>query len=288
MNFKSSTCFVDFAITLRWYDEALIGVQGSFGRTPEEYKTLWSPKVEINNEAGIESQWDPDTSWNLKDYDTGEIKFSQRYKGHVMFPSADLSNFPFDVHVLDIILGPRWLKSTTVMLVPEIPSKLFNRAAQHNCTSPDGFSLSGPPALTFNTNERSFSNFRVSLILKRSSFYFLAKVIFINMMISLLGFSAFLSPVHDAMLERVNTIIGVFWSSLTFIFFCDKRLPDLTYLTRMDGMLLRSFTTIVFIAGVESVVVSRLDPALATKIDSACFIIFPIALILMHVWLMHI
>ena len=79
----AGTAFIDFALYLRWFDSSLIHApRERFGRTVAEYETLWSPKVEINNGVELTEMWDGDTSWNLKSYETGEMKYSQCYGHH--------------------------------------------------------------------------------------------------------------------------------------------------------------------------------------------------------------
>uniref|UniRef100_A0A0G4I8B0 Neurotransmitter-gated ion-channel ligand-binding domain-containing protein n=1 Tax=Chromera velia CCMP2878 TaxID=1169474 RepID=A0A0G4I8B0_9ALVE len=116
INELDSTMEVDFALFLRWFDPSLIGMSKTdFTRTAQEYEVLWNPQVEINNSSGLKEMWDADTAWNFKDPTTGEVKYSQRYKGTVGCP-IELSMFPLDSQILKINIGPKYLQSNKVIL----------------------------------------------------------------------------------------------------------------------------------------------------------------------------
>lgn len=111
----AGTAFLDFAVYLRWFDPSLSRIpKAKFSRTVREYESLWSPKVEINNSVDMKEMWDGDTSWNLKNHETGEIKYSQRYCGTIANP-MDLRLFPFDADLVDIVFGPRFYKAGKVV-----------------------------------------------------------------------------------------------------------------------------------------------------------------------------
>ena len=110
-----NTATLDLGVFLRWHDTSLVGTQTTFGRTASEYEALWSPLLEVNNGEGMEEVWDADTSWNLKSYETGEVKYAQRYRGAVKLSSRrDLRAFPFDSESVKVYLGPKFLKSSKV------------------------------------------------------------------------------------------------------------------------------------------------------------------------------
>lgn len=97
---------VDFYLYLRWRDPAMVG-QGrgtGFHRTAEQYEELWNPEVEINNGHNMEELLEPDASWNFKSAETGEMKFTQRYRGEVNLV-MNVKDFPFDATLLPIDIG---------------------------------------------------------------------------------------------------------------------------------------------------------------------------------------
>ena len=119
----AGTAFIDFGLYLRWFDPSLINISKKhFGRTVREYESLWSPKVGINNAVEMKELWDGDTSWNLKSYETGEMKYSQRYSGTIA-NQMDLRLFLFDADLVEIKFGPRVYKAGKVVFEhdPEFP-----------------------------------------------------------------------------------------------------------------------------------------------------------------------
>jgi hypothetical protein len=84
---SNSNVSMEVCVYLRWFDPGIIDIHESAGfkRTVAEYEQLWAPKIEINGAESVETLWDGNTSWNLKDYKTGEVNFPKN--------TASLQNF---------------------------------------------------------------------------------------------------------------------------------------------------------------------------------------------------
>jgi hypothetical protein len=109
LNSIDSTVDVDFYLYARWYDPSMkesnqLTAQAPFGRTADEYEQLWNPCLEINNGQDMVQLLSPDHAWNLKDKETGMMKYTQHFRGELDI-ELDVAHFPFDTSMIPINIG---------------------------------------------------------------------------------------------------------------------------------------------------------------------------------------
>ena len=256
---------LSLGVFLRWNDPSLVGTQSTFGRTAAEYEALWSPMLEINNGEDMDEAWDADTSWNLKSYETGEVKYAQRYRGDVKLSSRrDLRAFPFDSESVKVYLGPKFLKcgkvrrevwermylfikgggrqvadtDTTLQLVFALePSSSGGFSPPSEGCSLPGFSLSASScALRLTSGSSGHSNVVLYLPVSRLWQPYARKILMVNFLLVAFSWTAFLAPPAD-LLDRVNVTITLALASVTFLYVVDDSLPKVSYLTgeTMEG-----------------------------------------------------
>ena len=282
---------LDFAVYLRWFDQSCINVsRETFGRTAEEYEQLWHPRVEINNDQGLSEIWDPDTSWNLKDYETGEVKYSQRYRGPVS-NSMDLRNFPFDSDVLTIHLGPKFYKEDKLIFESDPDHKVEETSVSHAL---EEWTVSTPVSVDFITGKFGHRNVDLNIIVHRNSGYYIWKVLLINLLAGMFSWTVFLTPASE-FIDRINSTLTLFLAEVAFLFVIADKLPQVSYLTVMDRIVLGSFV-LLFATAIESVLAYTFisdgkffssaggpDYVKAEEVDKYAFFLFPLAFFLLHV-----
>jgi hypothetical protein len=261
----------------------MVGIQRGdprFRRTAEEYETLWHPMIEINNGIGLEPQLNADLSWNFKDAATGLMSFTQRYRGDVVC-DAHLASFPFDSFDVGILIGPKLYKSDKVRLVRS-DTKDPNHNIILKTSLPEWSLVPGRPALHELETALKYSNLRFSFALERLYGYYLWKVVFIQLMLSMLSWTVPFMGVH-AFSERLNTMLTLFLSSVAFLYVVNDKIPMVPYLTILDKITLSSFF-LLFLMAVESFLVFIIsspehidDEALAKSVDRFACVLFPVA-----------
>lgn len=272
---------LDFNLYLRWFDPALIGaVKPGFTRTVAEYETLWSPKIEINNGVDLTEMWDGDVSWNLKDTETGEMKYSQRYKGTIG-NKMNLHYFPFDIHQLNVVTGPKFMDSTRISLKLEPGVNSTKTAISHSLEEWKVHAVRGVEKLGSKSvaTENHFSNCELSIVTVRKSGFYLWKVLLIQLLVAAWSWTVFYMP-PDNMSDRMSTLLTLFLAGVAFLFVVNDKLPRIPYLTIMDQVIIFSFIMLFFAAG-ETFVVFLIsqnfgDPDSAHLVDFAARIAFPV------------
>jgi hypothetical protein len=282
---------VDFAVYLRWFDPSLIHVtKADFGRTGEEYEQLWHPKLEVNNDQGLQEMWDTDTSWNLKDYETGEIKYSQRYRG-VIGNRIDLKNFPFDSDVLTFKFGPKFYKEEKLVFEHDPDFSADDTSVGHLL---DEWTVALPVTVDFMKGKFGHRNIALNLIVHRNSGYYLWKVLLINLITGMFSWTVFLVPVIDIS-DRINSTLTLFLAEVAFLFVIADKLPQVSYLTVMDKIILSSFV-LLFLTALESCIAysfvaegkffsssSGPNAEIAEKFDEWSICLFPLAFFGLHI-----
>mmetsp|Transcript_17245 Transcript_17245/g.34577 ORF Transcript_17245/g.34577 Transcript_17245/m.34577 type:complete len:396 (-) Transcript_17245:91-1278(-) len=285
------TVKVDFAIYLRWFDQSCIKVQKKdFGRTAAEYEQLWHPGVEVNNNQGLTEVWDADTSWNLKDYETGEVKYSQRYRG-LISNEMDLRNFPFDSDVIGIAMGPKFYKEDKVIFEHDPDFRCCDTAVSSRL---EDWSVATPVTVDFKTGKFGHRNVVLNMVVHRKSGYYLWKVLLINLLAGMFSWYVFLMPASDIS-DRINTTLTLFLAEVAFLFVIADKLPQVSYLTVMDRIILGSFV-LLFLTAFETMIAYSFvaenkffssktgpDNTKAEAVDMFSAIAFPISFVALHV-----
>ena len=245
---------------------------------------------QINNDLGLEKVWDADTSWNLKDYSTGEIKHSQRYRG-LISNNMDLRNFPFDSDVIVVSLGPKFYKEDKVVFKHELEFKIEDTAVH---SALEEWEVALPVSIDFKQGAFGHGNVLLNIIVHRNSGYYIWKVLLINLLAGMFSWSVFLIPASDIS-DRINSTLTLFLAEVAFLFVIADKLPKVSYLTVMDKIILGSFI-LLFSTAFESIIAysfvaenkffsSCLGPNndSAEMVDMVSAAFFPLAFLVLHV-----
>jgi Neurotransmitter-gated ion-channel ligand binding domain len=282
---QSKLVHIDFHVYLRWFDPAMIGIgHPEFGRTPAEYNALWNPRVEINKEVDLEPQWDDNTSWNFKDSETGEMKYSQRYRG-TLSNDMDLHNFPFDSDDIEITIGSELFSSAKLQFVAE-PN--FDHTKSGAKCSLVEWSMRNivyvSTSCVSNSVGKGFSHITASVSIARNYAFYMWKIVFINCLVAAWSWSVFwMDP--TVLPDRMSTTLTLFLASVAFMFVTNDKLPRVPYLTILDRIIL-VFFAFVFFTAVESFAVYYISNdryggsmELAEQIDLWSNLVFPVCLV---------
>lgn len=180
--------------------------------------------MEINNSLNLEPIWDADTSWNLKDYATGEVKYSQRYRGHIS-NVIDLRNFPFDSDVLIITLGPRFYKKEKLTFEHEPDCKAGETPVVIIMEDWDICGIA-KPYVDVTTGPNGHRNVSLSIVVHRKSGYYIWKVLLVNFLAGIFSWSVFIMPTED-IVDKINCTLTLYLSEEAFLFVIADKLSCL-------------------------------------------------------------
>jgi hypothetical protein len=288
----NGTVSVEITVYLRWFDEGLVHADEklNFRRTAEEYAQLWSPQLEVNDVCGVnvDEVWGPDTSWNLKSYETGEIKYSQRYRA-VIKNFHDLRKFPFDSDEVVISLGPQFMRSDKFVLESD-PD-----AQNASVLNAEGYPLLGewsldPKRANACAETGTHSRIVMRFHIYRNYQFYVYKVFMVNVLATTWSWSVFFEEPTN-MEARMNTTLTLFLASVAFLFVVNDKLPKIPYLTVMDQLMGLTFV-FLFCTGLESLGAYLLatdgrwfsygDAAAADTLDQLAVVAFPSVYIMLN------
>eukprot|EP00965_Chrysotila_dentata_P004181 134845-Pleurochrysis_carterae.AAC.1 len=245
-----STVEIDFAIYMRWYDPALIHAsKQQFRRTVHEYEQLWSPGLEVNNGVELREMWDGNTSWNLKDYETGEMKYSQRYFG-IVANQMDLRAFPFDADAIPITIGPKVKGAELPDPFLRAPN-LFHIRLEHDpehsirttkvaCKSLIDWEIDQEVGFQSSEGSAGHSNATFIITARRRYAYYMWKFMSINIGVCIYSWAIFLIP-PGSLQERLEMIVTIFLAEVAFGLVLSADLPRVPYLTVLDQIVVGTY-----------------------------------------------
>lgn len=203
----------------------------------------------------------------------------------------DLRNFPFDSDVIVVSLGPRFYKEDKVVFKHEPDFKIEDTAVHNNL---EEWEVASPVSIDFMQGAFGHGNVLLNIIVHRNSGYYIWKVLLINLLAGMFSWSVFLIPASD-FCDRINSTLTLFLAEVAFLFVIADKLPQVSYLTVMDRIILGSFV-LLFSTAFESVIAyafvaenkffsSSLGPNndKAELVDMVSAVIFPLAFLFLHV-----
>ena len=141
----------------------------------------------------------------MKDYSTGEIKYSQRYRG-LIGNSMDLRNFPFDSDVVSVNLGPKFYKEEKLIFEHDPDFKASETSVIYTM---EEWQITAPASVDFKTGKLGHRNVALNVIVHRNSGYYIWKVLLINLLAGMFSWSVFLLPAHEVA-DRFNITLTLF------------------------------------------------------------------------------
>jgi hypothetical protein len=257
----------------------------------KEYEQLWTPKLGINDSKSMEAVFDGDIAWNFTNSTTGEMKYSQRYRGQITV-DHDVSNFPFDNLVIEISCNSIF-PVEKVQLVFEPVVNGHRETVKHTLSEwmVDKHGYERVEEVQWNPIKR-MSKFIYAVFLRRRYRYYIYKVrafpttklfsfiqvFFINFGMLMWSWVVFwMSP--DEFSDRMNILLTIFLATVAFLFVISDSIPRVDYLTIMDISILLGFL-ILFLEGgavfLSYVVDKNKSSSVADDIDLISRFFFPI------------
>jgi hypothetical protein len=224
---------------------------------------------------------DPDTAWNFTNKDTGEMKYTQQYRGQLTV-EPNLTHFPFDSLIVDISIVPRFSGIDKIVLVPDekyVPVDVVHRMSDW-MVDKRGTAC----ARVFEPYPKvKRSNVVFTLFMRRRYKYYIYKIMSICAILVSWSWVVFWMD-YTEFGDRMTILLTLFLAAVAFLISIDDNLPKVDYLTTMDKMLLYSML-MIFLAAVESFscLVMGQASGYADAIDTlerVCRYVFPLAFLL--------
>jgi len=270
----------DFILSVTWQDPRLaVGMDEESGDLRSyDVTQVWSPEPMLLNSRGAEV----DGPELVRVHSDGECTFSRRHTGRFSFKS-DLSEFPLDRQRLQIgvVVPPR--VGEVVLEHDDESSGIWEDVSVPNWELQD---LAGRTYVRYLPQMRTQVHvFELGLWVERHHAYYVWKLIVPLIIVVLMSWAVFwISPKTALQLglgaTGVLTLIAYRFATATL-------LPPIGYLTRLD-MFLTGASVLVLLALVEALVTVGLGDKghveTALKVDRACRVAFPAALVGIIAW----
>jgi len=260
---------------MRWMDPRLAH-EGPGSRT-RELDEVWHPNIQVVNRQRMFLTF-PD---EVEVSPSGEVVQRQRMWGDLT-QATDLRNFPFDAHRFDIDLLAVGKSPAQVALVQD---ELVESMVAPDYTLPD-WTITGWEAGSFDLlpvpgSSKAISGFRFSFEASRNTTYYLLKVILPLLLLATLSWLVFWISIEESSIQ-VSVSITTILTLIAYRFAIGSSLPAVSYMTRLDSMILGA-TVLTFAAlGLVVIIQSlRRNDRLATalRLQRICRIAFPTALV---------
>lgn len=288
---------VEVSVYLKWIDISIAGAAGTrldFNSTPIQCRQLWRPNLEFSGAEAFEPLWPEDTVWNVSNLQTGEVKYSQKYKARIR-NAHDFCMFPFDVRFIKVTINDQSNSKSSVELIPEQTSLLkeqYPLFALDHLICPE-WELEDRYIISAEEGNSKYSRSQVSfqIVLKRRYRFYIYKVWMISTLLGVWSWlTFFVDPLNLAF--RTSTALTLFLSLVAFLFVANSQVTKVSYLTVMDKLIVSNFIHLFFV-GVESFFSFLLSnsagkfynlarPELSTWMDQTSCIIFPTLYLLFH------
>ena len=267
------TVELDLYVRLRWQDDSLC--HDGPGPRIMDTRDAWHPALQVLDDVSLRRHFDE----TLEVAPDGAVQWRQRFTGSISF-AADYADFPFDEHRLPLrFVG-----------VPSSPPARFVLDEDGGATlrDPDLFSIPNwsiaDPHVEierFQALGREAPAFTVSFRAARNPGFYVWKLLVPLCLVVMMSWSAFwVDPSHVG--PQISVSVTSMLTLIAFRLSISYLVPNLPYLTRLDGFMLGA-TLLVLLALGEVVWTSRLTDAGAVDrariIDRRGRVVFPIAFV---------
>lgn len=276
----SQTFTANVVVVASWKDERLAG--GAKQRTLA-LEEVWNPVLQITNQQRLLKTF-PDVVQVKGD---GTVEWAQRYWGRFSNPLS-LHEFPLDKHtfVIQVVVASVDFKEIELR---ESGDEEDRSGLADKLSLPDwevtGWRVKVTPVELIKGSS-PLPGMAFEFEASRYLGYYLTKVLLPLLMIVMMSWIVFwIHPSESA--TQISVSVTSMLTLIAYRFALGSMLPDISYLTRMDGFILVS-TVMVFGALMEAVLTSRLadtgSEELAIRIDHICQKLFPGAFVLLCVY----
>lgn len=231
----------------RWHDQRLAhGLPNEVLRSLNE---VWHPRIQLINQQKV---W-PTFPEIVEISPTGEVAYRQRIWGSFSQP-LKLKNFPFDQQIFTIQL-------TAVSYTPDEVELLLNPdsrsgvARNLSITDWDIIDWKAEPVpFKICPGEPDNAGFTLSFEAKRQTGYFIVKVIIPLLLIVAMSWIVFwINPKESG--TQISVAVTTMLTLIAYRFAVGANLPKVSYLTRLDYLILGS-TFLVFASLIEVIITS--------------------------------
>ncbi len=278
-NFSASVYF-----EARWYDSRLAHDGNDIIRRPRV--EVWNPRLQIINQQMLHPIL-PDIVDILP---AGEVIYRQAVWGSFSQP-LNLKEFPFDRQRLNIQIVSVGFTAKDVVFIPLEREGGRKSGVAENICLPDWRVLDWQARIEpyFPMEAmKGIPGFLFSVNVARHTTDFFLKVICPLIFIITMSWVAFF--IHP---EEVATIVYVagtaVFTLIAYLFTVNQMIPDVSYITRMDKILLMSMAA-VFLSLIQTVIivrhVKRGNTQLAQSIAHWSRILYPIIFLVVGIWIL--
>jgi len=266
-------------VKMQWNDPRL--KHNKPGLLSMDFKNIWHPRLQFLNQQRLWFTIDESASVTQD----GEVTVRERAWGDFSQP-LNLHDFPFDDQYFNVQLVPMGYSHNEVKLIqnPKLKSGMAEK-----------FSVADWEILNYEANafefkplkdEKYMNGFQISLHAKRESNYFVTTIIFPLVMIVMMSWAVFwIDPKQSG--TQMSVAMTTMLTLIAFRFAVAASLPNISYLTRMDIVILSS-TILVFASLLEVVITSVLGLSnkleLARRLDRISRWVFPIVFIFAFIY----
>ncbi|MDJ0850434.1 MAG: hypothetical protein QNK04_18845 [Myxococcota bacterium] len=272
------------------YDAAAVGtydfVPGDYSRAPrriyqgdfavKELFEGWRLHFNVPNGIGDRST----TNMAISIWPDGMVEYSETFFARVETP-MNLRRFPFDRQELEIFFHPFvYARDEVVLVADDRLARTWNQNLGIAQWRRESVRMTERPTeiAYFDESRQAVSEFVVILEIARRPAHVVVSIITPLIILVSLSWSVFWMD-QASLTERINiTFIGIL-SVVAYYFVVLDSVPEIAYLTLMDGFLLATF--LLLAAGtIVNVVVDRLDRSergtTGDRLDRACRWAFPL------------
>ena len=259
-----------------WHDDRL--KHKSAGNIRKKLSEIWHPRLQFVNQQRLWSTFDKIVSVAPD----GTVTLRQRVWGDFSQP-LELKKFPFDHQTFNIQIVPIGYEHDEVRLLqdPNTPSDMADKFSVAD------WKIQNFDAKPFNyypyNDGKYMQGFQFSLHAKRKSNYFITTIIIPLILIVMMSWTVFwIDPKQSG--TQMSVAMTTMLTLIAFRFAVVSSLPNISYLTKMDVIILGS-TILVFASLIEVVATSSLAQSgrleLARLIDKRVSRwLFPLAFII--------
>jgi len=246
---RHQTFDAEFYFTARWNDPRLAREAASGNLCTFALVDIWNPKLRLLNQRDVAKRFE-----DVVNVDSaGNVSYEQRFAG-VFISAGDVSAFPFDSRILAISTVASGFTEDDIALAFD-----EGLSGRRDVFSVANWSISGVETDVSRIHvlkDISFTRARVAVHANRIARYYIWNAVVPLMMIVFMSWGVFwISPSNLG--PQVGLAATSMLTLIAYRFTLANVLPPVTYLTRMDTLLI-VLSGLVLLAFFEAIIVGTL------------------------------
>lgn len=244
---------VDFLLIVSWPDSAP-ELSSEEEQIIQNTKKIWTPQLWIKNSIDLEEI----TLANPFTAKAGMVTWKNRYKGTCSAGEMDLQHFPFDDHILSVIICSGFAAErlffvesptrTNILGIASLPDWILKEVTWGIKTTDTAASSSN----------QSYSEFHLQFDVHRKPEYYLWNIVLTMTFIVSMSWIVFSIDV-ESLADRINILVALFLAAGTFLNSLPQKvpyiivayksavadkLPRISYNTTLDKFLIANLTSL--------------------------------------------